>query len=404
MLAELHHPFDVIFDAEGNMYIADDGNNVVRKVTTAGIISTIAGIGTGGYSGDGGQAIAAELYHPSGIVFDVLGNLYITEGQNSRIRKVTTLGIITTIVGTGIGGYSGDGGQATAAEIYEPFNTIIDASGNLYVSDARNNRIRKVNTNGIISTYAGNGTGGLSGDGGLAMAAELNFPGPILFDAYGNMYIADTNNDAVRKISTTGIITTIAGTGTQGYSGDGGQATNAELNQPVGLAMDNFNNIYIGDYNFTIRMLNTTGIISTIVGNGTAGYSGDGGAATNAEIDFPAGVTIDALGNLYIADDINNRIRMVTNVGQTTGMEQVTNINERVTVYPNPATTSLQVSLAGNGENLTITITDMLGNAVYHSTANAAHNTIPIAEFNSGVYIIEVSNSKGAAFKKFIKE
>ena len=218
----------------------------------------------------------------------------------------STTGIITTIAGNGIAGYSGDGGLATNAELNNPYGVAVDSNGNIYIADTNNNRIRKVNsTTGIITTIAGNGTAGYSGDGGLATNAELYYPYGVAVDSNGNIYIADTYNNRIRKVnSTTGIITTIAGNGTAGYSGDGGPATNAQLNYPYGVAVDSSGNIYIADTdNNRIRKVNsTTGIITTIAGNGNPGYSGDGGPATNAELYDPSGVAVDSNGNIYIAD------------------------------------------------------------------------------------------------------
>jgi sugar lactone lactonase YvrE len=411
--AELYHPYGVTFDAFGNFYIPDTDNNRIRKVTTNGIITTFAGNGTTGtypcsacYGGDGGQATAAELNRPQNIAIDVFNNVYIADQNNSRIRKVDTAGIITTIAGNGTAGYSGDGGQAINANLSFPSFITFDALGNLYIADWSNYCIRKVNTLGIIETVAGGGSCGSSycGDGGQATSAEFSNPEGIAFDAAGNLYITDAGNNNIRMVNTSGIINTIAGNGTIGYSGDGGQATNAQLFNPIGVALDDSSNLYIADANNdVIRRVNKNGIITTIVGNGIHGYGGDGNIATTAELYEPAGVAIDVAGNLYIADFDNYRIRKVTNVGQA-GIQQVTNINDEVIVYPNPAATSIQVSLAGNSEDAMLVIRDMLGNVVYHSTTNAQYDRIPIAELTSGMYIIEVSNSKGTAFKKFIKE
>ncbi len=402
--AELYYPLSITFDVSGNLYFSDNDNQRIRKVNTAGIITTIAGNGTAGYSGDGGQATAAELHTPIGVAFDAFGNLYIADATNHRIRKINPSGIISTIAGTGTNGYSGDGANATAAELGQPRGLAFDATGNLYFADLGYDVVRKVNTLGIITTIVGNGTQGYSGDGGQATAAELYWPWGIAFDLMGNMYIADEGNSRVRLVNTSGIITTIAGNGSGGYSGDGGQATAAEFADVMNVVIDASGNIYVSDNNNgRVRKINTLGIIITIAGNGGSGFSGMGGQATAAELAGPNGLALDAFGNLFFIDEESNHICKVTNVGQA-GIQQVTNINDEVIVYPNPAATSIQVSLAGNSENTIIVIRDMLGNAVYHSTTNAQHDRIPIAELTSGMYIIEVSNSKGTAFKKFIKE
>jgi len=317
--AELYFPSGAVFDASGNLYFSDAGNNVVRKVSTNGIITTVAGNSTQGYSGDGGQATNAELAFPEGVAVDVFGNLFIADSTNNRVREVGTNGIITTVAGIGIQGYAGDGAAATNAELNDPTGVALDASGNLYFSDTGNNVIREVTTNGIITTVAGNGTQGYFGDGGQATNAELGFPEGVAVDASGNLFIADSANNRVRELGTNGIITTVAGNGTQGFSGDGAAATNAELNDATGVAFDAFDNLYIADYeNFRVREVSPNGIIITVAGNGNGGYFGDSGDATNASLYYPEGVAVDASGNLFIADENNNRIRKVEFADQPT--------------------------------------------------------------------------------------
>ena len=317
--AELTLPTAVTTDASGNIYIADFGNSSLRKVNTSGIITTIAGNGGEGFSGDGGQATAAQLDSLAGVTVDAAGNIYITDTYNYRIRKINTLGTITTIAGNGTLGYSGDGGQATNAQLNLPNGGVaIDAAGNIYIADLNNSCVRKINTLGIISTIAGNNfagtSGGFSGDGGQATAAALSNVAAIAFDAAGNLYISDSYNNRIRKIDISGIITTVAGIGSYGLSGDGGQATNAQLSAPVGITFDSAGNLYIADQsNNAIRMVNTIGIISTIAGgSGSNVFNGDGGLATNAGLGGPMGVAFDGLGNLYIADYFSNRIRKVS--------------------------------------------------------------------------------------------
>lgn len=302
-------------DVYGNVYLADGSASRIRVVNTLGIISTFAGNGTAGFSGDGGLATAAELNEPLDVCVDYTGNVYIADTFNNRVRKVNTSGIISTFAGNGTAGFSGDGGPATAAELNQPFGVRVDVVlGDVYIADSNNNRIRVVNTSGIITTFAGNGTAGFSGDGGLATAAQLNFPVDMQPDIFGNVYIADYDNNRIRKVNiTTGIITTYAGTGTAGYSGDGGLATAAELNSPTDVSVDASGNLYIADWaNNVIRKVDTTtGIITTFAGNGTAGFSGDGGPATSAELNLPNGVRTDVFGNVFIADTLNFRIREV---------------------------------------------------------------------------------------------
>jgi len=313
--ANLSVPEAVAVDAAGNIFIADTFNNVIRKVAAStGYISTVAGNGTQGYSGDGGPATLAELYLPTGVAVDVAGNIYFADNQ--RIRKVTaSTGIITTVAGSGIQGFAGDGGPATSAELNWPWAVALDAAGNIYFTDTDNQRIRKVAVStGIITTVAGTGTEGCSGDGGPATNAELNSPFGIAVDEVGDIYFTDYFNNRIRRVAaSTGDVSTVAGNGTQGYSGDGAAATNAEIYRPMSVAVDAVGNIYIADEaNDRVRIVTaSTGNISTVAGTGTAGYFGDGGAAISAELEYPYGVAVDTANNIYIADKNNNRIRVV---------------------------------------------------------------------------------------------
>ncbi len=319
--ASLGYPSDVAVDSTGNLFIADVNNEVIRKVDNSGIITTVAGNGTNGFAGDGGAATNAELNFPYSVAVDKYGNLFIGD-SNQRIRKVSTNGIITTVAGNGTNGYSGDGGAATNAELFYP-SVALDTIGDLFITDSGNNVIREVKTNGIITTVAGNGygagigLGGYSGDGGAATNAELFNPLNTAVDAAGNLFIADIGNQVVREVKTNGTITTVAGNGYGagtrygGYSGDGGEATNAELFYPQDVAVDPTGNLFIVDVgNNVIREVQTNGIITTAAGNGNPGYSGDGGVATNAELGSPQGEDVDATGDLFIADG-NNVIRKV---------------------------------------------------------------------------------------------
>lgn len=303
-------PAGVTSDKAGNLYIADKDNDRIRKIDANGVITTVAG---GGSSGDGSVATNASLNGPVRVTLDAFASLYIVDSYNHRIRRVDTNGIITTVAGKGTPGYSGDGGAATNAALNSPRDAVLDASGNLYIADTLNERIRKVDTNGIITTVAGNGTSGYSGDNSAATNASLYYPSGITLDAYGNLFIADTSNYRVRKVDINSIITTVAGNGNFGYSGDNGAATNASLNQPQGMNLDAFGNLYIADTsNQRIRRVGTNGIITTAAGGGSGS---DGNAATNAYLSSPQDVTIDAVGNLYIADAGKNLIRQVNTNG-----------------------------------------------------------------------------------------
>ncbi len=310
-------------DATGNLYVADTNNHRIRKVSPDGIITTIAGSGEtgrftgGGFSGDGGPAISALLDAPEGVAVDSAGNLYIADRFNFRIRKVSPDGTITTVAGNGDLGFSGDGGPAINASLSFLSDVAVDAAGNLYVADSDNYRVRKISPNGTITTIAGNGLFKFSGDGGPATSASLDAPFGVAVDSLGNSYIADTDNDAIRKVSPEGIITTVAGgIGVRGFSGDDGPATAAALNEPFDVAVDALDNLYIGDAgNNRIRKVGLDGTISTVAGNGVDGFSGDGGPATSASLKSRLSVAVDTLGNLYIADTFHNRIRKVSFAG-----------------------------------------------------------------------------------------
>jgi uncharacterized protein (TIGR03437 family) len=314
--AQLSAPWGLALDLAGNLYIADTLNNRIRKVSN-GVITTVAGNGTPGFSGDDGPATSAQLRYPSGVAVDAAGNLYIADEYNNRIRKVSN-GVITTVAGDGTFSFSGDNGPAAYAQLYRPNAVTVDSAGNLYITDGGNYRIRKV-SNGVITTVAGSGgrtfSGfrNFSGDNGPATSAQLFQPTEVAFDSAGNLYIGDAGNHRIRKVSD-GVITTVAGNGTQSFSGDNGPATSAALDAPNGVAVDPVGNLYIADmFNNRIRKV-SNGVITTVAGNGTPGFSGDNGPATSAMLREPGFVVLDPAGNLYIADSDNNRIRVITPV------------------------------------------------------------------------------------------
>ena len=328
--ADLDLPSSITIDGAGNMYIADSAHNRIRKVSvpvspaTVGLISTICGNGNPAFSGDGLLAVNATLNSPSGITIDGAGNLYIADTGNTRVREiVAATGIITTVAGDGAPGTSssvGDGAAATAANLNAPWGVTLDIGGNLFIADTFHHRVRRVDgTTGIITTVAGtgftyaDGSGKWTGDGGQATAATLSFPYAVLFDAAGNMYIPDAGNNRVRKVDTSGVITTFAGNGAETFAGDGGLAASASLYSPSGLAMDPAGNLYIADtQNNRIRKVSAVNQdISTIAGSGSGIYGGDDSIATSASIYGPYGLYLDVDGNLFIADYFDHRIREI---------------------------------------------------------------------------------------------
>ena len=318
----LNNPRGVTFDSSGNMYIADKMNHRVRRVSPSGIISTFVGNGIAGFSGDGGAAVNAQLNQPEDVCIDGAGNIYIADASNHRVRKVTPGGIISTVAGIGAFGYNGDNIAAVNAQLNRPTSVAIDGSGNLLIADASNHRIRKVSANGNITTVAGNGVAGYSGNGGLATTASLRFPVGIALDAVGNLYIADAGNHVVREVTPGGGIFNAAGNGvgagtdTGSFSGDGGAAFSAGLNTPEDVVADSAGTLFIADTaNNRIRKVNSSGVISTFAGTGSNSFSGDGDVAVLATLNFPWAVALDASGNLLIGDGFNNRVRKISPAG-----------------------------------------------------------------------------------------
>lgn len=363
--AELQLPVFLALDASENLYYGDFDSRTIRKIDKAtGIISTIAG--GGGSNPENVTATSAQIGGVQGISIDGAGNLYLADYHNARIRKINTAGIISTIAGGG--GSLGDNGPATSARLFNPYGVAVDASGNVYVADAGQYRVRKISSSGIISTIAGTGTQGYSGDGGAANAARLMMPMGIAVDASGNVYVTDYTGHSVRKIDqATGIISTIAGTGQAGYNGDGIAASAAQLNTPMGIWVDPSGNIYVVEKgNNRIRKINTAGIISTVAGTGIPSYNSDGIAATAAGLRYPSGIILDAAGNIYLADTENRRIRKIDN----TGYQISPALPEGLSIDGTGAITGTP-TLTSPATNYTVTATSASGCAV-SATVNMA--------------------------------
>jgi hypothetical protein len=381
--AWLDSPNSVAVDASGNLYIADTSNNRIRKVAPSGAITTVAGNGTAGYSGDGGPATSAELDRPYGVAVDQSGNLYIADTYNQRIRKVSTSGAITTVAGNGHenypgalngGGYSGDGGLATDTELNAPLAVAVDQSGNLYIADTYNQRIRKVSASGAITTVAGNGQGGTfggySGDGGPATGAELAQPTGVAVDASGNIYIiSDQYNNCIRKVDSSGAITTVGyGGSIQGYSGQQVlSTTNAATSLPAGVAVDASGNLYCAyGYDCVRRIDPDTGTSAIVAGKvNNPGYSGDGGPATGAELNCPDGVTVDSSGDIFIADNGNNRIREVKATGQAASLPSLNASTSTASLSTEQTTSSFTVgqsSYAVGGQSFAMDAAPFISN------------------------------------------
>jgi trimeric autotransporter adhesin len=387
--ASLSGPISVAVDHSGNMYISDQSNSCIRKVDASGIISTYAGSLLASALGDGGPATDAKLFVPTGIATDASDNLYIADWGHNRIRKVTPAGIITTVAGNGTTTFSGDGGPATDASLNYPNYLTFDASGNMYISDFMAYRIRKVNTGGIISTVAGNGTTTYGGDGVQATSTGMESrPTGVAADNDGNVYFM--SGSRVFKVSASGTITAIAGGGSAGYTGDGGPATNAEIgSSPKGLSFDGFGSLYIGDVsNYVIRAVNLwTGTISTVAGTGSGGFSGDGGSPGACTFAHPAGMNFDAVHNAYVPDFTNNRVRKIT--GLINSVENIGNTPEDVVIYPNPTTDQLTISTRSKIGD--VTICNILGQVLYEHFFDGPVTTIDLAAYPAGLYLVGIN-------------
>lgn len=396
--AYLGYPMDLVFDDSDNYYIIDALGHAVRKVSAAtGIINTIAGDSLQGYAGDNGPALLAKFEEPTGITIDSAHNIYICDAGNNRVRKVSAAtGIVTTIAGTGVAGLSGNGGPADSAMLNWPTSVKFDRYWNLYITERGNNDVRKVTPAGIITTVAGNGSAGYIGDGFPAISAQLNGPYGLAFDAAGNFYIADAFNNAIRKVSTSGIITTIAGNGTSGFSGDSGLATSALLYTPDEIAFDTSGNLYFSDAdNNRVRKITPAGIITTIAGTSYSGSSGDGGLATNAELHTPYGLAFDHRGDLYIADNINLRVRKIG-----IGTANVNTVKQsQILISPNPCSDIVNIETPFIIKKMEIV--NIVGKTMFIQECNSDKLIVNTSQLIPGMYFIKINDQ---FVRKIIKE
>jgi len=381
----------VAVDLAGNVYISDGAFNRIRKINTSGVISTLAGNGTPGFSGDGGPATSAEIDEPAAIKVDDSGNVYFVDQGNVRIREVNTHGTIFTFAGAGFVGYYGDGGPATEAAFSGSLDIAFDRSGNLYIADEDNNRVRKV-SGGIITTFAGiGGRGADSGDGGSATAAELGGPIAVTVDSVGNVYISE--GIRIREVTTDGSIHTIAGTGGLGYSGDGGPATAATFNGIAGLAVNKLGYLYLSDqFNNVIRNISPSGIVNTIAGDGLNGFSGDGGPAILAELDEPWGIAVNSESNIFIADMNNHVIRELS---APTSIETLNASPGEINIFPNPVMGADLLQLNTVLSPAAYQLRTMVGTVVFQGTLATGNNSLSLSGLPPAPYIMEITGSDG---------
>jgi len=400
--AQLNYVGGIIFDDYDNLFICDANNERVRKVDAAGIITTFAGNGTGGYAGDNGLAINAQISGAHDVVFDAEGNLLIADFQNSRIRKVDTSGVITTVAGNGLSGASGDSGLAVLASIGHPDGIVFDAAGNLYIAQGNDHCLRKIDTAGVITTIAGiTGNAGYNGDGIPAVTALLSFPVDVAVDSADNIFIAEYGGARIRKIDNSGIITTVAGTGSPGYNGDSIPAVTAMISSPTGIDFSPQGNLFITDGNNNrVRKIDSAGIITTVAGIGTAGFSGDNGLATLAELNYPFRLAFNSSGNLFIADDFNNRVRMIEYVN--TSAPEISYNTNSIIVFPNPFSDKINITAATN-EPVEVTLFDVTARKLLQQTFTNAV-TLKTSHLAKGMYLYVVRNKNGPDSYREIKK
>jgi hypothetical protein len=398
-------PSGICLDKKGNIFITNVYTARVTKLAHD-TLTTVIGTGQPGYSGDGGKGDTAKITNPFGVWTDMAGYLYVTDVYYSVIRKYNLANhYISTICGTGTNGFAGDGGPAAAALLEGPHGGCADVAGNLYFADYGNHRIRKIiAATGTIVTIAGTGTNGFSGDNGPATNVDLSYPNSVCLDAYGNIYFTEHGNHRVRKIDVnTGFISTVAGNGSAGFSGDGGLAVNASLNQPNCVFIAKNGTMYISDFgNNVIRGVTTAGFISTIAGNGIYGYSGDGGYATEASLAGPTAVIADNSGYIYLADGDNSAIRKITPFTfPSAGVKQVAGTN--YDLFPNPSSTGkFTLTLASQGSVSAISVLNTLGRTVFQAPVTGLQTVFDLSGNAPGMYFVQLHTDAGVVTDKVV--
>ena len=385
--ARFINPSGVAVDASGNIYVADTGNHLIRKITAVGVVSTFAGSRLQG-SADG-TGTAASFRYPSGVAVDASGNIFVADSSNHLIRKITAAGVVSTFAGSGAEG-SADG-TGTAASFRYPYGVAVDASGNIFVADKNNHLIRKITAAGVVSTFAGSGAEG--SDDSTGTAASFKYPNGVAVDASGNIFVADLGNHKIRKIIAAGVVTTFAGSGAAGRAD--GTGTDASFRYPNGVAVDASGNIFVADSNnHLIRKITAVGVVSTSAGSSFQGN--DDGTGTAASFRYPHGVAVDALGDIFVADSNNHMIRKIT-PALTTTVYEFKNLNS----YPNPAQNEFYINIE---EKAFAEMYTLLGNKVDAKNLTNGINTLDLSNLQTGVYIVKISNEKGYQNIKLVRD
>ena len=384
--AQFNNPYGVATDTNGNVYVADHANHKIRKITSTGVVTTLAGSTQG--SNDG-LAASAQFYFPNAIAVNSLGEVFVADTNNHRIRKISISGIVTTFAGS-IMGYSD--GTGTEAKFSAPLGIAIDSNNNLYVTDSYNYKVRKITPAGVVTTFAGSTIGYTDG---MGSDAQFDRPMGIAIDTNGNLYLADINNKKIRKITSSGLVSTLAGSINGNADGIG---TVAQFANPLGVAVDQQGNVYVADMdNQSIRKITPYGIVSTFTGASGGGYL-DGPCST-AKFRNPTGVATDLNGNLYIADELNNKIRKISSILSNDNF-----LKNEVVIYPNPATTILNIKLKEIETNTILIITDILGKQFFKQSINDLITTISINSFSKGMYFLSIQSGGKKTIQKIIFE